>query len=67
MGDPITACYYKDKKAPTGCSSWKGHFYDAKVLVLPKDYKTTGVTVMYIEEGDPVEQGVLISSIKLQL
>ena len=47
--------------------SWKGKFYPAKVLVLPKDYKTKGVTVMYQEDGDPVEQGVLTSSIKVAM
>ena len=58
------ACYFKGKKAPTGCSSWKGKFYEAKVLLIPDDYKSKGVTVMYEEEGDPIEQQVLTSSIK---
>ena len=61
------ACYYKEKKAPPKCSAWKGKFYPAKVLVLPKDYKTKGVTVMYEEDGDPVEKGVLTSSIKVAM
>ena len=65
VNDPILACYYKDKKAPWGCSTWKGHYYDAKVLALPVDYKTKGFTVMYEEEGSPVEEGVLASSIKV--
>ena len=59
------ACYYKDKKAPRGCSAWKGNFYEAEVLVMPDDYKSKGVTVMYHEEGNPVEQQVLTSSIKV--
>ena len=67
VNDRITACYYKDKKCPVGCSTYKGHYYDAKVLVLPADYKTKGVTVMYDEEGSPIEEGVLTSSIKVLL
>ena len=59
------ACYYKDKNPPRGCCSWKGIYYNAKVLQIPSNYKTQGVTVMYQEEGDPVEQGVLLSSIKV--
>ena len=50
-----------------GCSTYKGHYYDAKVLVLPADYKTKGFTVMYDEEGSPIEEGVLTSSIKVLL
>ena len=38
-----------------------------KVLQLPEDYMSKGLTVMYMEEGDPIEQGVLTTSIKVAI
>ena len=34
-------------------------------MQLPEDYMSKGLTVMYMEEGNPIEQGVLTTSIKV--
>ena len=65
VDDEVMACYYKDKQAPRGCSAWKGKHYPGKVLQLPEDYMSKGLTVMYMEEGNPIEQGVLTTSVKV--
>ena len=90
VNEKVMAAYYAHpKKAPAGCSAFKGKWYPAKVpclqeplplchcatvplchcapakvLAITEDKATA--TVMYMEEGNPVEVGVVLTSIKVK-
>ena len=55
-------CYYKDKQAPRGHSSYKGKWYEA---VAKGGDLSAGFVVQYKEDPPVLETGVAHTSIKV--